>query len=728
MQYLRAALRKDAPKQRFYLTKSNFLSALAVTAILCVALFFAAQHYIYGQVLTEYKEVLRSQLALRQTILRTKLQDSQRHVLLFSHLPDLQTVVAGHSGAATDFRSEEYLAALRRLQILFKEYVESHGEIAQLRLIQFANNGQELVRANRRGDQVSIVAGTDLQAKGDRDYVAEVLDLEAGQIYLSDINLNREFGQIEQPSWPTYRIAIKIQDSDDKDFGIIIANFLAQKLLDEVRQNQRVEEQIFLLNQDGYFLVHPEPEKAFAFEFGESQSWQEQYQQESAEAESTTSFVRNIASGQQLLVAKATVELMDTANRQSFQLIVAVNQESLNHEVFNRMRLALGADIILFAVAATLLFLYWRFSQASLATIETQAGFEAIVHGSNEAIIATSAKGLVQTWNEAAEQLFNKNEAQAIGQHLIGGILVSDNKAEIENKFELTLQGERLPYFVVNIVDAQGQPAFLAVNFSPIFSAKQNVKGVAAIIRDITDAITSEREMQKLNHQLQVKNQELQQFIYTVSHDLKSPLITLNSFSRSVLDSPNNQLDDRSRHRLERLIVNIDHMDEMLGELLQLSRLLQKEIDITDCDISQCVKEASENLEQLLKNTGATISVQEDMPLLHANPRLVVQCLQNLIANAATYTREGVAPHLEISAEETADEIRVSIKDNGAGIDNKYFGKIFHIFERLGPGEGSGVGLAIVKSAMEKHNGRVELESTPGVGSVFVLIFPNPNR
>jgi signal transduction histidine kinase len=605
----------------FQLDTRKFIAALIAVAALCVGLLLAANRYIQIQVLQEVSQLLESQVRLRQNILQKTITDSQRHITFIPALPDLQTIV--DYSAETSNRAvkvDQYLAAMGRMQALFKAYMESNPSIAQLRIISFANNGLELVRVHRINDQVDIVQSEALQEKGERDYLRAAQQLDAGHNYISDINLNQEFGEIAVPEWPTYRIATKIYTSEGEAFGIVIVNFLAQPLLDEVALNLNRDVDLYLLNTEGHYLTHPQADLAFAFERQPTPSWQDEYYL--VASTHGLSLVRHRNQSQCLVFAKRQLSLSERDPDRLLQIILAMDENDVRDRSIPRLIFASLASMVLFGVTAFILVLFWRYSKSSVVALETKAIFEAIIEGSNDA------------------------------------------------------------------------------------------KGV-------------EKQLHKANEQLVAKNQEMERFIYTVSHDLKSPLITINSFARSVAGSEDNQLSEQSEHRLNRIIANVEHMDKLLSELLNLSRILKQDIVIETCDIKDCVQEAEEAIEEIVESKNGAIKVDIKSDPVRANRRLLVQCLHNLFTNAMYYSRDKEPPVVHVSCANKGNETWVSIQDNGIGIEKKHFEKIFRIFERLGIGTGSGVGLAIVKTAMEKHGGRIELTSERGQGSIFSLVFPN---
>ncbi|MBT8063254.1 MAG: hypothetical protein KJO85_11265 [Gammaproteobacteria bacterium] len=236
----------------------------------------------------------------------------------------------------------------------------------------------------------------------------------------------------------------------------------------------------------------------------------------------------------------------------------------------------------------------------------------------------------------------------------------------------------------------------------------------------------------KLSEDLQVantamgrKNDEMEQFIYTVSHDLKSPLVTIAAFSKKLDEDLSGQLGEKQAHYLHRIQHNVEHMEALLSDLLQLSRVIRQDIHMEELDTAALVAEQVSLLDAQIREYNARVILDEPLAPIYANARLVSQCLSNLLSNAIKYRDDSRPLVIEVETTAGPNETVITVRDNGLGIDEKYHQQIFRIFERLEYGEGTGVGLTIIDTIVDRHGGRVELESKPGEGSAFSLHFPD---
>lgn len=239
-------------------------------------------------------------------------------------------------------------------------------------------------------------------------------------------------------------------------------------------------------------------------------------------------------------------------------------------------------------------------------------------------------------------------------------------------------------------------------------------------------ALISAEQLQIANDVMEEKNKEMERVVYAVSHDLKAPLVTISAFTQSLARDLEEQVTEKQRHRFNRILANIGNLEGLLSDLLNLSRIIQRQFEKADVDVRPIIEKQCDMQQSEIAEINGEIKVSADLARVWGNERLLEQCVQNLISNAIKYRSPNRNLVIEVRCEVVENETHFSISDNGLGIAPEYQEKIFNIFERIGHGEGSGVGLAIVKSAMDKHGGRVELDSAEDAGCTFKLCFPMP--
>jgi two-component system sensor histidine kinase/response regulator len=239
--------------------------------------------------------------------------------------------------------------------------------------------------------------------------------------------------------------------------------------------------------------------------------------------------------------------------------------------------------------------------------------------------------------------------------------------------------------------------------------------------------VHAEESLRETLAELEGRNQELESFTYSVSHDLKEPLRTLESFSHFLLEDYAAQLDEQGKDYLARMGRAAARMKQMIEELLALSRLARRPEELVRVDVGQVVANITAAFQVALEEKGGRIEVEGGLPSVLGDRSRVEQIFGNLIANGMKFNRsEG--PVVTVGANETdAGAATFFVRDNGIGIDPQYHDKIFGVFQRLHRREeydGTGAGLAIVKRAAEALGGRVWLDSAPDAGATFFVSLP----
>ena len=237
--------------------------------------------------------------------------------------------------------------------------------------------------------------------------------------------------------------------------------------------------------------------------------------------------------------------------------------------------------------------------------------------------------------------------------------------------------------------------------------------------------LESEEEREHFLKELEAKNRELERFTYTVSHDLRSPLVTIQGFTDMVqTDLAQNEL-EKAKENLTFIDKAATKMDQLLSDTLQLSRIGRMVNPPEDVPFGEIVQEAREQTTEQIKSSGVEVSVAEDFPTVHVDRMRIAEVLVNLIVNSLNYGGDQPHPKIEIGHRVDGEETMFFVKDNGIGMDNSIHEKVFELFYQVdASGEGTGAGLAIVKRIIEVHNGRIWIESEKGKGCTVCFTLP----
>ncbi len=299
-------------------------------------------------------------------------------------------------------------------------------------------------------------------------------------------------------------------------------------------------------------------------------------------------------------------------------------------------------------------------------------------------------------------------------------------------------------------VAATGEPASFETTFAPMsksfeISAFSTSPGMfATVSADITERKRAEAELRRLNvsldlrvaqrtAQLSAANAELQAFAYSVSHDLRAPLRAIHSFSQILTRRHSEVLNQEGREYLEHVVNASEQMGRLIEDLLQYSRLGRRAVQRGSVNSEEILRLVLDHFSEAIEKSGAEVSVPRVLPAVYGDETLLNQVFLNLIDNALKYQPRDQKPRVEVTWQEQEDWIILHVKDNGIGIPAEHHERIFNVFQRLQSEDaypGTGIGLALVKKAVDLMEGQMGVESQVGAGSHFWVRLPalaNPN-
>ena len=261
-------------------------------------------------------------------------------------------------------------------------------------------------------------------------------------------------------------------------------------------------------------------------------------------------------------------------------------------------------------------------------------------------------------------------------------------------------------------------------NQTQLQRALEETKNSEEKVREMN--LSLERRVKERTTELQEAVAQMEAFSYSVSHDLRSPLRAMQGYAQVLLEDYSDKLDDEARTYLKRIASSAVRMDALVQDILTYSRVARAELKIEPINLDKLVHDIIHQ-NPAFQSPQSRITVKSPLHKVSAHEAALTQCLTNLISNAVKFVSPGVIPAVTISTEPVGSDVRIWVQDNGIGINPQHFDRIFRMFERVHGAktyEGTGIGLAIVKKAVERMNGRIGVESKPGEGSRFWIILP----
>ncbi|MDN3654080.1 PAS domain S-box protein [Ferruginibacter paludis] len=359
---------------------------------------------------------------------------------------------------------------------------------------------------------------------------------------------------------------------------------------------------------------------------------------------------------------------------------------------------------------------------------------ELIMNSALDAIICIDKKGLVTFWNPQAEIIFGWKESEVMGLVLsdliIPEIYRSRHNEGMINYLKTGIGPALNVLLQLYAVNRKGEEFPIELTVLPI--QQEGEEFFCAFIRDITERKLSENQMIELNENLQKQakalsnsNKELEQFAFVTSHDLQEPLRMITSFLALLEKKYGNIIDDNGKKYIDFAVDGAKRMRLIILDLLEFSRIGRMEHELENIDLSGLIDEILVLFRKQVEEKNAVINVAP-LPLLKWHRSPLQQVFQNLIGNALKYGSDARPVVIDIKVKELKDSWQFSITDNGIGIEQEYFERIFIIFQRLhnkNEYSGTGMGLAITKKIIENFGGSIWLESEVGKGSTFYFTF-----
>lgn len=388
-----------------------------------------------------------------------------------------------------------------------------------------------------------------------------------------------------------------------------------------------------------------------------------------------------------------------------------------------------GTDFI---VAA----LVYYFKRAMEANERGRLRFDALIDNSPDAVVTIDARGTIRQFNPAAERLFSRNEASVIGQNvklLMPEPYFSAHDGYLSRHAET---GERRIIGTIREVsgkrsDGTTFPLDISISEMPAEGEREFV----GVLRDLSVRKRQEENLRATLGRLAAyaadlerSNQELDDFAYIASHDLKEPLRGIHNHSRFLLEDYEDRLDQDGKRRLDRLVHLSQRMEKLVNDLLYFSRIGRAELAVRPTNLGGVLRDVLTTLEQFLEERHAKVLIVGELPEIICDSIRVAEVFRNLIVNAVRYNdsveRIVRVGHLASHNDDVGRERRnvYFVRDNGKGIASEFHEDIFKMFKRLERADddsGTGAGLTFVRKIVHRHGGHIWLESEPGRGTTF---------
>jgi len=343
---------------------------------------------------------------------------------------------------------------------------------------------------------------------------------------------------------------------------------------------------------------------------------------------------------------------------------------------------------------------------------------DTIFKTSVDMVLTTDERGIITFGNRAVEKITGYKREELIGRHV--SELYDRVLERAKDIMGILTAGRPLEDYRMTLLAKRGREIPVSISGSLLKDSRGRVIGTLGFLRDVSRLVKAEDEIRE-------KNKELENFVYIVSHDLKSPIVSMQGFSSMLLNEYREKLGAEGGRYLDRIRANASRMEVLISDLLALSRVGRVVGAFKDVSSLDIVNRVCNGLKSRLEENRIGVFIGDNLPTIRCDGDRIYQVFENLITNAVKFTGDIEKPKIEIGYEEREGFHRFHVRDNGIGIDKKYHGKIFEIFHRLNEiedKEGTGIGLGIVERIVKNHGGEIGVESEKGKGATFCFTLP----
>jgi PAS domain S-box len=347
---------------------------------------------------------------------------------------------------------------------------------------------------------------------------------------------------------------------------------------------------------------------------------------------------------------------------------------------------------------------------------------EAVPNG----LILVDSSGTIILCNAEMEKMFGYDEGELLQKPLEMLVPQRYRSMHVHHRQDFSAHPSRRQMGAgrdLTGVCKDGSEIPVEIGLNPI-SSSDGFYTVASIV-DITERKKIDHQLHMALETVQRKNSEMEQFVYTVSHDLKSPLVTSSSYLGFLHEDLKDKRYESLQDSLEKIEKAHKKMQELIEDLLQLSRTSIMGLNISEVNVGNILLDIKDDLSVVMDEKKIDLIVPDETLILEGDPKKLMQVFENLISNAIKYASGVERAKIQVSYHDVQDEHRICVKDNGPGIAPEYHKKIFALFQRLQTDkDGTGVGLTIVSQIVNMHGGRAWVESEVGKGAEFWIAIP----
>ena len=614
-----------------------------------------------------------------------------------------------------------------------------HSQYVQARFID--TSGQEKVRVDNKSGQTTIISDNKLQNKSHRYYFEETMKTPANSIFFSRFDLNIEHGQLEQPIRPMLRVSMKVLDNQSNPAGIVIINYDGTSFIQNLRNIARGSKHFWLVNPQGYWMIGDNREVEWAFMWPDKSDITLPNKHPAIwKAITTTQPKSEIQSAVSQHLEEGVISWIKYPLSENFENI----QSAMNHWWFinwtsnneiEDLLYHIKLEYFIWLVILTFILLTSSLLLKNIARKRDLAEKQALLIQKfyfkptfEQAAVGMAHVSLSGNWlrvNQKLCDILGYNAEELLNLSFEAITHPDDFESDLQ-QIDSLLSGQQNEYALEKrFIKKDGQALWVNLTNSLIRDDQGKPDYFLKIIEDIDNRKKIEAHTISLTKKLAKTNEELENFAYVASHDLKAPLRGIENLAEWLSEELENCKDKQIEHYLTLLKSRVIRMQNLLEALLQYSRIGRFLKETRTVDTKKLINDI---VRLLPDNPIIDINITCQLPVFITVMTPFEMILRNLINNAVKHCEKDRVS-IEIYCHDKEQFYEFSFCDDGPGIDSQFHTKIFEIFKTLKPRdevEGSGMGLAMVKKAVESYGGTIIVKSDPKEepGACFIFTWP----
>ncbi|MDF1762665.1 MAG: response regulator [Oleibacter sp.] len=699
---------------------------------------------------TEAKENLSETTLLAISTLEEEASHYRRDTLfLASSQPIMELSSELNDEKSLDKENALLQQSKERLTDIFKAYMLSKTDVYQVRFIEAANRWQERVKVQRNADALEVINKELLQSKENEPYIDQTLNVGQGNIFQSDINLNREFGKIEQPMRPVWRFSTPVFYADGRPLGIIIINVNADRFLKKVANNYIPEVDLYITNQDGGFLLHPNSAKNFVFEYSDSSRWQNEFHPFDLPY-GFHYFDFTVFTGKHgtVLANETSFLLSNNSTDRYIKIQVTTPLFLALQNIITRSGIVLIILLFISFIGFIIQYSMWlseRIRQRNIVTtqLDTQRNnemkrFKGLLESAPDATFVTDESGIIQIVNAQAQHMFGYSRLELEGQSihkLLPVHLREVHKMHIIDYMKqpkTRLMGENRELLALG---SDGKQFPVEISLSAVKLNEQTL--VSASVRNITERLKTEEKLRNALRDAELATQAKSTFLANTSHEIRTPLNAIIGLGYLLAEE---KLTEAQHQLVSKIQISGRSLLGIVNDVLDLSKIEANEMDLENQPIE--LRELCEEISSVFAIQAEAKNIDFHFKLDPMLPTWVIsdstrlrQIFTNLINNSLKFTTIGKIS-INVKVENTEKvlpenyiNVRFTVQDTGIGISPEAQARLFKPFSQADSSTtrrfgGTGLGLSIVHQLVSLMGGKISIESAENVGSQFLVDLP----